>query len=109
MDLIELLEHFNKGETIGEEWAVIEQMRFYSREAQKITMEINTKYHEPGAGRTVLKADRKACRQRIRTLPAVLYGLRQEHNDREQCVHQCRLQIPGPGRDLHRRWRFDRA
>ena len=47
MDLNELLEHFNNGETIGEDWAVIEQMRFYSREAQKITMEINTKYHEP--------------------------------------------------------------
>ena len=47
MDLKELLDHFNNGETIGEDWAVIEQMRFYSREAQKITMEINTKYHEP--------------------------------------------------------------
>lgn len=47
MDIKELLEHFNNGETIGEDWAVIEQMRFYSREAQKITMEINTKYHEP--------------------------------------------------------------
>ncbi len=47
MDLKELLEHFNNGETIGEDWAVIEQMRFYSREAQKITMQINTKYHEP--------------------------------------------------------------
>ena len=47
MDLKELLEHLNNGETIGEDWAVIEQMRFYSRDAQKITMEINTKYHEP--------------------------------------------------------------
>jgi len=47
MDIKELLEHLNNGETIGEDWAVIEQMRFYSREAQKITMEINTKYHEP--------------------------------------------------------------
>ncbi len=26
MDLKELLEHFNNGETIGEDWAVIEQM-----------------------------------------------------------------------------------
>ena len=47
MDIKELLEHLNNGETIGEDWAVIEQMRFYSRDAQKITMEINTKYHEP--------------------------------------------------------------
>ena len=47
MDLNELLNHFNNGETIGEDWAVIEQMRYYSREAQKITMEINTRYHEP--------------------------------------------------------------
>ena len=47
MELKELLEHFNNGDTIGENWDVIEQRRFYSREAQKITMEINTKYHEP--------------------------------------------------------------
>ena len=47
MDLQELLQHFNNGDTIGEDWAVIEQLRFYSREAQKITMEINTKFHEP--------------------------------------------------------------
>ena len=47
MDLKELLQHFNDGDTVGENWEVIELMRFYSREAQKITMEINTKYHEP--------------------------------------------------------------
>ena len=47
MELKELLSHFNNGDTIGEDFEVIEQMRFYSREAQKITMEINTKVHEP--------------------------------------------------------------
>ena len=47
MELIELLEHFNNGDTLGENPEVIELMRYYSREAQKITMEINTKYHEP--------------------------------------------------------------
>ena len=47
MELQELLEHFNNGDTIGEDFSVIEQMRYYSREAQKITMEINTKVHEP--------------------------------------------------------------
>lgn len=47
MDLRELLEHFNNGDVLGEDPAVIELMRFYSREAQKITMEINTRYHEP--------------------------------------------------------------
>lgn len=47
MTLTELLEHFNNGDTLGEDPEVIELMRFYSREAQKITMEINTKYHEP--------------------------------------------------------------
>ena len=47
MELKELLQHFNNGDTLGEDPAVIELMRFYSREAQKITMEINTKYHEP--------------------------------------------------------------
>ena len=47
MELKELLEHFNNGDTLGEDPRVIELMRYYSREAQKITMEINTKYHEP--------------------------------------------------------------
>lgn len=47
MTLEELLEHFNNGDTLGEDRDVLELMRFYSREAQKITMEINTKYHEP--------------------------------------------------------------
>ncbi len=47
MELNELLQHFNAGDTIGENWDVIELMRFYAREAQKITMEINTKFHEP--------------------------------------------------------------
>ena len=47
MDLKELLRHFDRGDTLGEDPAVIELMRFYSRQAQKITMEINTRYHEP--------------------------------------------------------------
>ena len=47
MDLEELLYHFNTGDTLGEDPRVIQLMRYYSRQAQKITMEINTKYHEP--------------------------------------------------------------
>ena len=47
MELKELLTHFNNGDTIGEDFEVIELMRYYSREAQRITMEINTKVHEP--------------------------------------------------------------
>lgn len=47
MELKELLQHFNNGDPIGEDFAVIERMRAYSREAQKIAMEINSKVHEP--------------------------------------------------------------
>lgn len=47
MELNELLEHFNNGDTLGEDFSVIETMRYYSRQAQKITMEINNTYHEP--------------------------------------------------------------
>lgn len=47
MDLKELLKHFNNGDTIGEDFEVIQQMRILGIEARKITMEINTKYHEP--------------------------------------------------------------
>ena len=47
MELNKLLEHFNNGDIVGENWDVIELMRYYSREAQKITMEINTSFHEP--------------------------------------------------------------
>ena len=47
MDLKELLTYFSESETIGESREAVELMRYYSRQAQKITMEINTKYHEP--------------------------------------------------------------
>lgn len=47
MTLEELLQHFNNGDTLGEDPDMIQLMRYYSREAQKITMEINTAYHEP--------------------------------------------------------------
>ena len=47
MDLSELLKYFSENDTIGENKEAIETMRYYSRQAQKITMEINTAYHEP--------------------------------------------------------------
>ena len=47
MDLKELLEHFNSGDILGGDPEVLALMRFYAREAQKITMEINTSFHEP--------------------------------------------------------------
>lgn len=47
MELNELLQHFQDGDTLGEDPEVIELMRDYARKAQKITMEINTKFHEP--------------------------------------------------------------
>ncbi len=47
MDLKELLEYFNNSDTIGEDADKIALMRQYCREAQKITMEINTRYHGP--------------------------------------------------------------
>ena len=47
MDLKELLKYFSESETIGENPEAIQLMRYYSREAQKITMQINTQYHEP--------------------------------------------------------------
>ena len=46
MTLEELLYHINSGHTLGEDPAVIELMRYYCREAQKISMRINTEYHE---------------------------------------------------------------
>jgi len=47
MELNELLYHFNHGDTLGEDPEVIELMRFYSRQAQKITLEINTRFSYP--------------------------------------------------------------
>ena len=47
MKLNELLTYFKENDTIGENKEAVELMRYYSRQAQKITMEINTKYHEP--------------------------------------------------------------
>ena len=42
MELAELLEHFNNGDMIGEDFEVIELMRYYSRQAQECLMKINT-------------------------------------------------------------------
>ena len=47
MELRELLDYFAHTETIGENMEMVMEMRRYSREAQKITMEINNKFHEP--------------------------------------------------------------
>lgn len=47
MELKELLEHLNSGDVVGTNKEYVELMRFYSRQAQKLTLEINTKYHEP--------------------------------------------------------------
>lgn len=47
MTLEELRTYFSENDTIGESKEAIDLMRYYSREAQKITMEINTVYHEP--------------------------------------------------------------
>ena len=47
MTLPELLQYFTTSDTIGENKDAVEMMRFYSCEAQKITMKINTAYHEP--------------------------------------------------------------
>lgn len=47
MELSELLARFNRGEVVGENREAVEEMRRFSREAQKITMAINTRYHEP--------------------------------------------------------------
>lgn len=47
MTLEELRTYFSESETIGENKEAVDMMRFYSREAQKITMKINTAYHEP--------------------------------------------------------------
>ena len=47
MTLQELLEYFSHSETIGEHKEAVDMMRHFSREAQKITMKINTQFHEP--------------------------------------------------------------
>ena len=47
MELKELLDYFSERETIGENPEAIQLMRYYSREAQKIMMKINTVFHEP--------------------------------------------------------------
>lgn len=47
MTLQELLTYFNESDTIGENKEAVEMMRSLSLEAQKITMKINTQFHEP--------------------------------------------------------------
>ena len=47
MELKGVLEHLSSGDVVGTNKEYVELMRCYSRQAQKLTMEINTKYHEP--------------------------------------------------------------
>lgn len=47
MTIQELLTYFNESDTIGENREAVEMMRSLACEAQKITMRINTQYHEP--------------------------------------------------------------
>lgn len=47
MGLSKLIEYFKTSDTIGENQEAIETMRYYSRESQKLTMELNTSFHEP--------------------------------------------------------------
>ena len=54
MELNELLEYFATAETLGEDQTAIETMRQYSREAQKLTVELNTKYHDPDEIRFIM-------------------------------------------------------
>ena len=47
MTLEQLLQNFKSGNPVGRDPEVIQLMRYYSRQARKITVEINNKYHEP--------------------------------------------------------------
>lgn len=47
LSLSQALKRWGREPVIGTTADEIETMRFYSRQAQKITMEINTQYHEP--------------------------------------------------------------
>lgn len=42
MGLSKLIEYFKTSDTFGENQEAIETMRYYSRESQKLTMELNT-------------------------------------------------------------------
>ena len=47
MTITELRKYFKENDSIGENKEAVDMMRLCSREAQKITMRINTQYHEP--------------------------------------------------------------
>jgi acetyltransferase-like isoleucine patch superfamily enzyme len=47
LSLSQALKRWDREPVIGTTAGEIETMRFYSRQAQRITMEINTQYHEP--------------------------------------------------------------
>ncbi|MGN0947039.1 MAG: DapH/DapD/GlmU-related protein [Megasphaera sp.] len=47
LPLSQALKRWSQSPVIGVTTEEIETMRFYSRQAQKITMEMNTRYHEP--------------------------------------------------------------
>ena len=46
LKLVELLDIFNSGETLTMDEEALETCNYYSQEAQKLTCELNAKYHE---------------------------------------------------------------
>lgn len=63
LSLSQALKRWSREPVIGTTADEIETMRFYSRQAQKILMEINTQYHEPEVLRpTFFTAHRPSCR-----------------------------------------------
>ena len=75
MTLQELLEYFSHSETIGENKEAVDMMRHFSREAQKITMRINTQYHEPEIRRSFLRHG-----SHLQILPDYRFPIQEAHS-----------------------------
>ena len=103
MELQTYLDHVNQGKRLEGGSEVHAFMTQAARQAQQITAEINTGYHDGEELRALFsQLIGKPVDEGVRPLPPLYHGLWQEHHPGQAGVYQLRLPLPGPGGHHHR-------
>lgn len=88
LSLSQALKRWDREPVIGTTAGEIETMRFYSRQAQKITMEINTQYHEPEELRQLFHGSSAVLSMIPLPFFTILYRFWQEYPYWQACLLQ---------------------
>ena len=103
MELQTYLDHVNQGKRLEGGSEVHAFMTQAARQAQQITAEINTGYHDGEELRALFsQLIGKPVDEGFGLFPPLYHGLWQEHHPGQAGVYQLRLPLPGPGGHHHR-------